>query len=292
MYSLKDSLKKSLKGLGLEKKIREKRTVYLWDKLRSGELINHTQGSYFKNGILFVTVSSPVWSQQLMFLKHDLIRKINQELGGNFLKDVRFQSGVIERNLEDKELNEEKWVQIPLNEEELEEIEETSSLVREEAVREKLKSFLVKGKKLRKLREKQGWKVCSLCFCLYPPKEKKCPYCSTEKEVKKILFSDPWLDFHACSEKIPGLEKKEFEEIKENIVSDLKEKLKVVLDPQLLKSLNQEKVKRWLNLAQIYIILRTGLDLLAIDREIIYTVLGSDLANIFYDLRTKFKEGV
>lgn len=291
MHSLGDSLKKSLKGLGLEKKIREKRIVYLWDKLRQGELINHTQGAYFKNGILFVTVSSPIWSQQLIFLKNNLIRQINQELGGNILKDLRFQCGTIERREGKRALTEENWEKVFLNQEELKKIEETSEIVKEEQVREKLKSFLIKGKKLRKWREEKGWKVCPLCSCLYPPKERKCPFCSVEKEIKKLLFANPWLEFGHCSELFPGLSLPEFIEIKQKIRENLGKKLNFVLDPAFLEKVNQERAKRWLTLAQVYVILVTGLDLSAIDKKTIYSVLGSALADIFYDLRTKFKEG-
>lgn len=293
MYSIKDSLKKSIKKLGVEKELRERRIVQLWDKLRRGELIKNTKASSFKNGILFVTVSSSVWSQQLIFLKADLIKEINRELGGNYLKDVRFQCGIIENNYqgEDIDFGKKDWQEINLEQEEIEEIGRISQEIKDERIRKKLESFLAQSKKLRKWREKEGWKLCLFCSCLYPVKEKKCPYCSLEKELKQVLYENPWIEFDRCQEMIVGLEEKEFREIKEKIIIDLENKLKSVFKDGNLQNINREKGKKWIKLAQIYVILRTGLELSAITKEIICKVLGPELAEVFYKIGIKIKEG-
>lgn len=287
MYSLKESLKNSLKRLGVEKKLREKRIVDLWDNLRNGELINHTRGNHFTNGILFVTVSSSVWSQQLIFLKANFIRQINQELGGKFLKDIRFQCGVVKNEARINKIEGQaipKLGEISLDREEILEIEKTIEIIKEDDLRNKLKAFLIKGKKLHKWREIRGWKTCLLCSCLYPQEEKRCPFCSYELEVKKILFSNPWLDWAACQEKIPGLGEAEYRTLREKVVKDLWNNLNLVLEKEILQNINGRLAKKWLNSAQIYVILKTGLNLDLINKEIIYSVLGQKLAEIFYSL--------
>lgn len=293
MYSLKDSLKGSLKRLGLEKKLREKRIVELWDELRFGEMANHSQAAYFTNGILFVTVSSPVWSQQLLFLKRNFIEEINKELNGRFLKDIRFQCGVIQKKncLDHNQEIIPSWEQIGLEQEEIKEIERITENIEEKEIRDKFKSFIIKGKKLKKWRQDRGWKACPLCFCLYPQDEEKCPFCSLEKELKKMLFSDPYLNWNDCGEKLPNLTEKEYQQIKKKIVDNIWENIKNSSSSEILEKFNQEKAKKLVIFTEIYVILKTGLDLSLINKEIVYSVLGEDIARVFYDLKNKLKEG-
>ena len=279
--------------MGLEKKLREKRIVELWDKLRSGELANHSQGAYSTNGILFVTVSSPVWSQQLLFLKGKFIEEINRELNGKFLKDIRFQCGVIQKN---PHLNHNQeiipsWEQIDLGQEEIKEIERIAENIEEKEIRDKFKSFIIKGKKLKKWRQDTGWKACPLCFALYPQEERNCPFCSSEKEIKRMLFSEPYLNWSDFREKLPNLSEKKYQEIKKKIVDNLWENLKNSCFREMLEEFNYEKAKKWVIFTEIYVILKTGLDLSLINKEIVYSVLGEDIAKVFYDLKNKLKEG-
>ncbi|MBM2839399.1 MAG: putative RNA-binding protein containing Zn ribbon, partial [Deltaproteobacteria bacterium] len=46
-----------------------------------------------KDGILFLKVDSPVWMQQLQFMKSLILEKVNGYMKENAVKDVRFQIG-------------------------------------------------------------------------------------------------------------------------------------------------------------------------------------------------------
>jgi len=292
MHSLKESLQKTLKKLGVEKEIKERRIVQIWNEIRQGELIEHTQAKSFKNGLLFVNVSSPVWSQQLLFLKGEIIKQINQKVGGRYLKDIRFQCGSIEKSayphtiIIDKE-----WEQIFLSEEEIEKIKNVSDNLGKKEIKEAIFSFLIKNKKLKKWREKQGWRTCSYCSCVYPPQEKKCPYCCWEKELKLLFYNNPWLTLIQCQETMPNLDEQEFLKIKEQIIKEIGRKLEKVVEKDI-NSWNKNKLKKWLNIAQFLIILKTGLELFAIEKDVVYQVLGKNMADLYYNLKNKNKEGV
>jgi len=45
--------------------------------------------------MLYVTVSSSPWLQQLRFLEKDLIGKINLALGEEFVDEIKFKVGAI-----------------------------------------------------------------------------------------------------------------------------------------------------------------------------------------------------
>jgi predicted nucleic acid-binding Zn ribbon protein len=62
-----------------------------------GELIaRRTQPSRFRNGILFVTVATQSWMQELQFMKDSIREKLNARLGADLVRDIFFTSGTIE----------------------------------------------------------------------------------------------------------------------------------------------------------------------------------------------------
>ncbi len=44
-----------------------------------------------KNGIIFIKISSPVFRNDIEFMRNEFIKKINQEIGENFIKDIKIQ---------------------------------------------------------------------------------------------------------------------------------------------------------------------------------------------------------
>jgi predicted nucleic acid-binding Zn ribbon protein len=43
-----------------------------------------------KNGILIIKTQTPVWRNELLFQKNEIIKKLNVKLGKNKIKDIRF----------------------------------------------------------------------------------------------------------------------------------------------------------------------------------------------------------
>ncbi len=65
----------------------------LWDEAVGSAIAENTRASAFKGSLLIVHVSSSTWVQHLHFLKGDLIRKVNQALGKNLIKEIKFKVG-------------------------------------------------------------------------------------------------------------------------------------------------------------------------------------------------------
>ncbi len=62
-----------------------------------GELIaRRAQPSRFRNGILFVTVATQSWMQELQFMKESIREKLNARLGADLVRDIFFASGTVE----------------------------------------------------------------------------------------------------------------------------------------------------------------------------------------------------
>jgi len=88
---LQDILKKHNINIDSE----EQRLLEIWNKAVGTQISVHTRPEKLKRNTLFVNVSSSVWMQQLHILKSEIIKKINQYLGKELVKNIHFSIGVI-----------------------------------------------------------------------------------------------------------------------------------------------------------------------------------------------------
>lgn len=90
MQSVAGILPRVLRQLGLEEGILGARAVEEWPRLVGERVARHSRAVGFQDGTLRVEVEGSAWMQELGFLRRDLIRKVNQALGSNIVRDVRF----------------------------------------------------------------------------------------------------------------------------------------------------------------------------------------------------------
>lgn len=63
-----------------------------WDGLVGKEVARHTVPAFLKKEILFVHVDSSAWAYELStHLKDIILRKINEGVGGDVVKDIHFK---------------------------------------------------------------------------------------------------------------------------------------------------------------------------------------------------------
>ena len=88
--SIKDSLIEILSDDKLKQAFEKGNISACW-KESVGSLINeNTVIKSFKNGILIIKTKTPVWRNELLFQKIDIIQKLNSKLEKNKIKDIRF----------------------------------------------------------------------------------------------------------------------------------------------------------------------------------------------------------
>lgn len=185
MEKINKILGKILKNRGIKKKIREEMSLLIWAEAAGPKVSSMTEVSHIKNGFLFVKVANSMWSQQLSFLKHTLINKINHNLGSQVVKDIKFIMGFKEREIIIKDVkNNPEFKNYFLTVEEIENIEKITETIKEEKFREKFKNILIKEAKAAKWKKEMGWAKCSECKVLFLPRKKevKCPLCTLKKE--------------------------------------------------------------------------------------------------------------
>ncbi len=179
MERLKDPLEKFLRRLGLKGKVKERRALQVWPEAAGSKLASVTRALTVKEGILFVQVANSSWAQHLTFFKPALMRKINRNLQGNYIKDIHFQVGLAKAPAPPPpQQNEEKPV---LDPEEREKIRNMfADFQGQDIMKEKLMEIMEKELLARKQKAAAGWHRCPRCGTYAPPGSPLCPLCQIQ----------------------------------------------------------------------------------------------------------------
>ena len=89
-------LDKSLKRLELSPRLDEYGVWPIWNDVVGKPIARNAQPEKIRNGTLFVKVTSPVWMQQLQFMKEMIAGKLNQRLKSQIVKNIFFVIGRID----------------------------------------------------------------------------------------------------------------------------------------------------------------------------------------------------
>jgi len=92
---LSNTLKKLLTGRGLAGRFSIFRVTARWEEAVGDVVAEHARPQSLKGGKLSVLVDSPVWMQQLSFLKPELVEKVNRSLGEELVKDIVLTLGAV-----------------------------------------------------------------------------------------------------------------------------------------------------------------------------------------------------
>jgi hypothetical protein len=91
-----DVLSHSLKRLDLSSRLDEYGVWPIWNDIVGKTIAVNAQPEKIRNGTLFVKVTSPVWMQQLQFMKQMIAEKLNQRLKREIVKNIFFVVGRID----------------------------------------------------------------------------------------------------------------------------------------------------------------------------------------------------
>jgi len=88
---ISDGLNDVIRELGLGKKIRQYEVIDLWKDVVGESIAAVTEAEYIAGGKLFVRVARPTWRNELVYLKQDLMEKLNTTLGDKIVTDIIFK---------------------------------------------------------------------------------------------------------------------------------------------------------------------------------------------------------
>ncbi|SVB21343.1 uncharacterized protein METZ01_LOCUS174197 [marine metagenome] len=90
MIRLKTVLERTLKETGSQEMVTQGKAITLWPKVVGKEISKVTEATYLKKGVMFIKTENPSWRNELMFQKEDIMKKINNLLNKNIIKDIKF----------------------------------------------------------------------------------------------------------------------------------------------------------------------------------------------------------
>jgi hypothetical protein len=90
---LGEVLDRSIKRLQLSPRLDEYGVWPIWNDIVGTTIARNAQPEKIRNGTLFVKVTSPVWMQQLQYMKEMIAEHLNQRLKADVVKNIFFVVG-------------------------------------------------------------------------------------------------------------------------------------------------------------------------------------------------------
>jgi predicted nucleic acid-binding Zn ribbon protein len=81
---------RTLKGLKIDRRIKEETVLLNWAKVVGDRIASQATPLRVKDSILFVRVESASWRNELVFLKGKIIKELNCSVKANVLRDIVF----------------------------------------------------------------------------------------------------------------------------------------------------------------------------------------------------------
>jgi predicted nucleic acid-binding Zn ribbon protein len=79
-----------LKLQRLDTRLNEVRALNAWTDVLGAAIGKYTTEKYIKNGVLYVKLSSAPLRSELSMLREKLIRSLNENIGAETIKEIRF----------------------------------------------------------------------------------------------------------------------------------------------------------------------------------------------------------
>ena len=90
MEKLNTSIKTFLDNYGLKKGVKQNTAIAIWGEVVGGRVSKNTEPLSVEHGVITVSVSNSTWRQELLFKHQDIIQELNNRLGKNTIKEIRF----------------------------------------------------------------------------------------------------------------------------------------------------------------------------------------------------------
>ena len=90
-------LERLFSSLNLGIKVKQYQIWDVWDDVVGVAIARQAQPHQIRNMVLWVTVSSSTWMQQLEFMKQQIVGRLNDCMGEKVITDIRFRIGEIHK---------------------------------------------------------------------------------------------------------------------------------------------------------------------------------------------------
>ena len=86
--SLGEALSRLIKDLGFENKFKEQEVLDQWSQVVGDQIAKHSRAVSCEGGKLFVEVDSAAWRHELIYMKSEIIQRVNRAAQQNMVRDI------------------------------------------------------------------------------------------------------------------------------------------------------------------------------------------------------------
>ncbi len=88
--ALGHSITRLLKNMGIEERVKEHQAINEWSQIVGENVSKVTKAQRVVNGILFVKVKNSSWRNELIYMRQEILIKLDKTVGRGIIKEVRF----------------------------------------------------------------------------------------------------------------------------------------------------------------------------------------------------------
>jgi len=86
-----DAIEELVGQLGIKKKLHEQDAFVVWDEAVGERIAKVATPTRMLRGTLIISVKSGAWRNELNMRKQEILRRINELLGDEIVKDIKFR---------------------------------------------------------------------------------------------------------------------------------------------------------------------------------------------------------
>lgn len=89
--TLSDVLRSYIQEMKIERKLKEVNAMQSWEELLGRSIARYTTNIYIANKVLYVRLSSSVVKNELMMMREEIRRKMNEKAGEEIIVKIVFK---------------------------------------------------------------------------------------------------------------------------------------------------------------------------------------------------------
>ncbi len=89
--SLSEVLQDYVREMRMERKLKEVNALHYWEELLGKTISNYTGNIYISQKVLYVKINSPVVKNELIMMREEICRKMNEMAGGDIVEKIVFR---------------------------------------------------------------------------------------------------------------------------------------------------------------------------------------------------------
>lgn len=233
MLALGRYVNDAIRNLNAGKAIEFHRLREAWLQAVGPILAGQAEPTRVRGAILYVTVSSPAWSQEIQMQQRLILDRLKERLGRAPTKIVCWVGqphavvGPPSKSRGPAQEEAAPWVTVPIPSDRQARIESTLAELRDEGQRAKLRGLLELAVRRELYYLEQGQLPCPVCGSMRPIEEESCPTCRREKmeeaerKLMRVMARKPWLKIRDLQDIAPWAGRSQILRLRKALHSDL-----------------------------------------------------------------------